>query len=328
MVDWTSPEALALQAAAFLKLNHALAGIYFWEFATSLDFDWAFISGKKKFHWPMIFYFLGRYFLFFALIGILIALDTTTKINCQALYTFNQLAGNASAGLASINLALRTMVLWNNSMYIVIPLVAVILGHWSLILQGVLLEAAWVDGQGCVITQTNNTILAATFIYSMCFDLFVLVLSAAKLLSRRGSSQLVTLLFKDGLVYFIIAFVSNLIATIFMCMSLNAIMSVIFNVPAVVASTIVASRAVRRLSNWSSSGVEVYSAASGSRNGPTTSHSRTAPPTLFTRSKPGETSVHVQMETFRDNASVNVQKAHDAELSDIESNTEYKPQSM
>lgn len=118
------------------------------------------------------------------------------------------------------------MVIWGNSMYIVIPLVIGMLGHWSLILQGqfhiqlqsihddeiyflhnlgVLLEASWIEGTGCVITHTNNTILAATFIYSMCFDLTVLILSAIKILSRRGKSQLITLLFKDGLVYFIIA---------------------------------------------------------------------------------------------------------------------------
>ena len=59
-----------------------------WEFATSLNFDWDFITGKKKFRWPMvskaalketrrpihpliiqIFYFANRYFLLFALIG-------------------------------------------------------------------------------------------------------------------------------------------------------------------------------------------------------------------------------------------------------------------
>lgn len=25
-----------------------------WEFAASLDFDWLFISGKKRFQWPMV----------------------------------------------------------------------------------------------------------------------------------------------------------------------------------------------------------------------------------------------------------------------------------
>lgn len=81
------------------------------------------------------------------------------------------------------------------------------------------------------------------------------------------------------------SFVANLLATVFMVMNLNAIMSVIFNVPAAVASTvrprpiphrarhpthttllpscttpgpqIVACRAVRRLSKWSNVGPEV-----------------------------------------------------------------------
>ena len=75
-----------------------------------------------------------------------------------------------------------------------------------------LVKASWVEGAGCVVTSTNNTILAATFIYSMIFDLFILLLSMYKLvLGVKGSrSQLMTLLFKDGLVYFFIAYVPPL----------------------------------------------------------------------------------------------------------------------
>ena len=75
-------------------------------------------------------------------------------------------------------------------------------GHWSLILQGVLVKASWVEGAGCVVTSTNNTILAATFIYSMIFDLFVL-LSMYKLVLgiKGGRSQLMTLLIKDSLLF-------------------------------------------------------------------------------------------------------------------------------
>ncbi|EKM58095.1 uncharacterized protein PHACADRAFT_116755 [Phanerochaete carnosa HHB-10118-sp] len=260
MPAWNSLAELALEASAFARLMHALAGLYFWEVATSLGFDWQFITGEKEFHWPLIFYFLGRYLLVFAMIGILTALDVTTEVNCQALYTFNQLVGQATIGLASINLAIRTMVLWSQNLYIVVPLVLVILGHWSLILQGVLLKAEWVPDQGCVITHTNNTVLAATFIYSMCFDLIVLVLTAAKLAFPRGQrSQLMRMLFRDGLIYFVIAFLSNLLATTFILLNLSAVMSVIFNVPSAIASTIAACRAVRRLNGWSSSGPEVFS---------------------------------------------------------------------
>lgn len=306
MPDWSSPAELAVEGAAFAKFMHALAGLYFWEFATSLDFDWDFVVGRKKFHWPMIFYFLDRYLLFFAMIGILIALDVTTEVNCQALYTYNQLVGDAAVGLASINLAIRTMALWSQRLYIVVPLVIIILGHWSLILQGVLLKAEWVDGEGCVITKTNTTILAATFIYSMCFDLVVLILTAIKLafpLGRR--SQLTSLLFKDGLIYFFIAFVANLIATIFMVLNLNAIMSVIFNVPAAVASTIVACRAVRRLSKWSSAGPEIFSSGPSNSNGAMAFRSNVgamsknnAAAISLPHGKKVTDGVHVQMDTF------------------------------
>jgi len=93
---------------------------------------------------------------------------------------------------------------------------------------GVLLHAEWVPGTGCVITKTNNTMLAATFIYSMAFDLIVLLLNAYKLLGisqmkvkggkgEKGgsenavakglmvSSRLGKMIFADGLIFFFIA---------------------------------------------------------------------------------------------------------------------------
>ncbi|KAI0732666.1 hypothetical protein C8Q72DRAFT_816345 [Fomitopsis betulina] len=263
---WSSTAELAVDGDAFIKLMHCLAGVYFWEFFTSLDFDWAFISGKKKFQWPLIFYMLDRYCLFFALIGILIALDTRVEVNCQSLYVFNQLVGDAAMGFASINLSIRTIAVWSQSRWIIGLLVLIILGHWSLILQGAQLTATWVPGTGCAIIKTNSTVLAATFIYTMVFDLVVMILNLIKLSGRKQRSQLVSVLFKDGVIYFIIAFVANSIATVFMVLNLNAIMAIIFNVPAVIASTIVACRAVRRLSNFSSNGPEIYESNSHSGN--------------------------------------------------------------
>ena len=77
-----------------------------------------------------------------------------------------------------------------------------------------LLKVIWVSGVGCTIIESNTTILAATFIYSMSFDLVVLCLTAYKLAwTRRISgtsgihSKLVRMVFSDGLVYFIIAYV-------------------------------------------------------------------------------------------------------------------------
>ncbi|KAG5646357.1 hypothetical protein DXG03_003680 [Asterophora parasitica] len=187
-------------------------------------------------------------------------------------------------------------------------LILLILGHWSLILQGILLTASWIDPVGCVITSTNNTVLAATFIYSMCFDLIVLVLNAYKLLGanssnqRFGTSRIAKMIFEDGLIFFIVAFLANLLATVFMLLDLNQIMSVIFNVPAAVASTIVASRVVRRLTNFQNRSAEVYTGPSSSQSGGIAF--RGGQPSLargistISSFKGPKTSVHVQMETF------------------------------
>jgi len=168
------------------------------------------------------------------------------------------------------------------------------MGHWSLLLHGILLKAAWVQG-GCSIIKTSNTILAASFIYGMCFDLVVLCLTGLKLaFPAGGRSQLVSLIFGDGLIYFVVSLLANALATAFMLLNLNAVMSIIANVPAAIVSTIAACRVVRRLHNYTSEGVEVFASTQGStlafRSGQRNGNG-------LTTSKKGA-SVHVQMETF------------------------------
>ncbi|KAF7351426.1 hypothetical protein MSAN_01574600 [Mycena sanguinolenta] len=314
MVNWQSPAEIAKDAAAFGKFMHVLLGLYIWEWFTSLEFDWSYVSGQRRFRWPMIFYFLNRYCLLFALIGITVSLNVTAEIDCQGLYTFNAIFGNAAIGLASINLSLRTIAVWNQRWYIWLPLLAIIMGHWSLLLHGVLINAAWDPVQGCVITSTDNRLLAATFIYGMSFDFTVLCLTAYKLaFPAGGKSRLITLIFRDGLIYFVIAFLSNLLATIFMLLDLNAVMSIIANVPAAIASTvrpflvlvpliliylakIVACRAVRRLANYSTTGAEMFTGATtaGSTLAFRTTGA-TVRPKVLTKASDG---VHIQMETF------------------------------
>ena len=71
---------------------------------------------------------------------------------------------------------------------------------------GILWKVTWLPGAGCVIIETDTKVLAATYIYSMVFDFVVLILTGYKLLNPTvARSKLVALIFKDGLVYFVIA---------------------------------------------------------------------------------------------------------------------------
>jgi len=296
MVDWHSPAQIARDSQAFSNLIHVLFGLFLWEFCVSFNFDYSFISGKRKYRWPLTFYFIGRYSLLAALIGIIIALNVQSKLRCQSLYTFNQCMGNIAIGMASVNLSLRTMAVWGQKWYIIAALVSISLGHWSLLLHGILLTAAWIPGQGCIITSTDSKLLSVTFIYSMIFDFTVLILTASKLIRPSGTkSQLVNMMFADGLYYFIMAFLANLVATVFMTLNLNPVMSIIANVPAAIASTIAASRVVRRLANFSATGAEMFSSTVNGSSG-FRSVQQSAPP-HFSFSKP-QAGVHVQMNTF------------------------------
>ncbi|KAK1226341.1 hypothetical protein PQX77_010688 [Marasmius sp. AFHP31] len=53
-IDWKSPETLEANKNAADGVMEVLFGVYLWEWANSLNFDWAFISGRKRFHWPMV----------------------------------------------------------------------------------------------------------------------------------------------------------------------------------------------------------------------------------------------------------------------------------
>lgn len=94
----------------------------------------------------------------------------------------------------------------------------------------------------------------------MVFDFLVFALNAYKLLRKSaangamGTSRLGRLIYKDGLVYFFVAYasyfsrhhlsqhyirvVANALATVFMILNLNSIMVIMFNVPAAVVSTV------------------------------------------------------------------------------------------
>jgi hypothetical protein len=100
------------------------------------------------------------------------------------------------------------MAVWEKKWYIVGPLVAIILGHWPLLIYSSLTVSKWAPGQGCVIISTKSKLLSTTYIYGMSLDFIVLILTASKLVRpSMARSRLMHMIFADGLYYFVIAYV-------------------------------------------------------------------------------------------------------------------------
>ncbi|KAF8592519.1 hypothetical protein K439DRAFT_1400394 [Ramaria rubella] len=253
MTNWNDPATLQHQAVIFSNVIHFVSGLYVWELAINLPFDWSIASGKRSFRWPMLLYFACRYLMFFALVGVLVALNVTRQVNCQALYTFNQFAGNSAIGLASSLFMLRTIAVWNRSYYVTIPLVTICLGQWAILLHGMTtVVSVWNSvANQCVVTQSGTTFLDLIYFYTMSFDLTVLILTSVGLYLSPGRSSLWKLVFKDGVIFFAAAFVSNAFPAVFIAINLNAVMNIMFSVPAACIAAIFACRSFIRVSVYS-----------------------------------------------------------------------------
>lgn len=252
MVDWNSPQELAIEGVAFNNLIFALFGLYVWELVMTCSFEWSLITRKRKMSWPLIFFFLCRYCMLLALIGLIISLTIKTKINCGALYTFISFAGNMTALCASTSLMIRTLALWEFRRPIVVLMVLLALGHWAIEIRGMaIVHAVW-DPQsgGCAANSANHVWLNANYFYTMGFDCVILIFTATALGHRFSDRGLSGLLFRDGLVYFIVTTTCNTIPAVLNVLDLNVEMNVIATIPAATASAVASCRAVMRLKQF------------------------------------------------------------------------------
>jgi len=253
MIDWNSPAEVVKDALAFQKLVYALFGLFVWEIFQTCEFEWSLITRRRKFTWPMTFFFLCRYCMLWALIGLIISFNVTTRVNCAALYVFNSWTGNMAILCASTSLMIRTIAIWERKLVVVVPLVLLCIAHWAMLYHGIfIVHAVWDPTENeCVVNSTNATFLNINFFFTMGFDLIILGFTTAALLKSASRSGLWHLLFRDGLVYWGITFCLNGVPAVLNVINLNPSMNIIATVPAATLSAIAACRAVIRLQEFS-----------------------------------------------------------------------------
>jgi len=136
----------------------------------------------------------------------------------------------------------------------------------------------------------------------MFVDLVVLVLSAIGLIMTPGRSSLWKLLFKDGVVFFLMAFFSNTGAAVMLLLNLNPAMNLIFSVPAACITASAASRSFIRLSTWAQADVFVHqtSAANATRGGIKSVHNAQVSMTAWVRPTKSDVETGLDYETRLD----------------------------
>ncbi|KAL4252738.1 hypothetical protein ABKN59_004074 [Abortiporus biennis] len=317
MTNWSDSGVQAAEGAALAKMAYVISGVYFWEFVITLDFDWEYLSGKRKFKWPMTFYFLNRYLCLLAYVVLVVVLSATSSINCNALWKTCTIAGNLCVALACANLSVRMVAIWEQDRWVAVPVGVLNLGLFGIICTGTQISSEWVDGQGCAVTKTDHKILVSMYAWALGLDSIVLFLTIYKLMisssarGYNGHSQLVRLLIRDGVLYFVVAFLFNIVVVVLDGLSLNSVMSTITNIPDSCFVSIAAMRAVRNLQihvlpvvnmNLFNSTILKKSASDGNGDLPVIRFQRhpTPPQTndLITSAGLPAEGVHVTMDTF------------------------------
>ncbi|EMD32341.1 hypothetical protein CERSUDRAFT_99431 [Gelatoporia subvermispora B] len=247
MVDWQDPDVVAFDIDILVQVSTILLGFYGWYFLTSLtDVEIPLLLSRLRFKFAYFPYLLGRYVLLIDLIMIFVSSVDRRTGDCIVVYRICAILGNAGIGIASLNLMLRTFVIWWYNKPVLVLLVLVCLPQWAIIIYiAVRSPAAMWDPvkKTCSPMALTAELIEALYSYTIGFDLVILGFTVWGL-RTIGNSPLRTVLTMQGTWYFVLTSIMSITNMVFARLRLNYVMDTMFALPAVTMSVIVSSRAV------------------------------------------------------------------------------------
>ncbi|KAL4253569.1 hypothetical protein ABKN59_003459 [Abortiporus biennis] len=324
MRDWNSPEELDRDSDILTKAVLIACGVYFWEIVRSMDFEWTLVSGKRKFSWPLIPYFVARYLMLALTIVLLVIVNEKKVINCQALYAFVGFVALACVGVPSILLGLRTISIWSDNRVLSGLIGLALLADCGLFIPGAITKATATPqpDPGCAYTDMKHGLLGLSVMYTAGIELVFMYLSIWQLWKvSKDRTHFLTLIDNNALGYFTLSIAATLPTAALVLVNLNWAINL---VALTLGSTIAASCACMGVRQWSH--LAITPAISESSFVAFTPTNR-VPGIASMRHRSG---VHVQMETFTvmdqfesSSPSVTGSTAHVGDM-DIDDKDEYK----
>ncbi|KAG9312745.1 hypothetical protein JVU11DRAFT_7177 [Chiua virens] len=124
--------------------------------------------------------------------------------------------GDIGLACTSLNLMIRTWVIWKGNRFVHVVLLVISLGHWIVLALDVAnLEGMIRPGEGCVVHITHANVNATVFVYSLCYDFIVLILTIVGLSRKKSKSPLITRLYSQGVMYFVVTVATYITPTVF-----------------------------------------------------------------------------------------------------------------
>ncbi|KAI0045881.1 hypothetical protein FA95DRAFT_1560652 [Auriscalpium vulgare] len=255
MTDRNDPALLAKDYLIFVKLIHALGGLYIWEFVSNLDFEWDIYKGRRSYRWSFWLYIGCRLMALAAVITMLVGFDATSKLNCTGQVVCAYLFGYIAFFCASGLVVLRVGALWEwNRPVMVIACLAWTANTAFAIRSAAISRGVWSDSaKTCIALHTEAS--KDNIITTLVTDTVLLVLMWLGLMRwhRAGlEGGIWRLLFNQGLFWILVVTLAEVPSTVFILLNLNAPWNLMFQVPELIIMTIGVSRIYRGLLDYNS----------------------------------------------------------------------------
>ncbi|KAI0052077.1 hypothetical protein FA95DRAFT_50322 [Auriscalpium vulgare] len=230
MVDWHNPQTIAAELFAYVKLLHVVAGLYFWEYFTNLHYEWEFIKRKRPYRWTIWLYSVTRFCALMNIILGLVAFNTQRPLNCELWLLFEFIFAYVAFALAAFLIIIRIVAIWNRDRYVSLLAISIWLVNIAFLLRSTAkADSKWDDGsKGCTIVNSKDSRINVTVtLVSDLLCLFIMIIG----LRRQRDHALGRMLFNQGLIWVVLATVSEMPPTIFLWLDLNDAMNIMFQTP-------------------------------------------------------------------------------------------------
>ncbi|KAI0281008.1 hypothetical protein BGY98DRAFT_270387 [Russula aff. rugulosa BPL654] len=240
-----------------MKFWLIVLGIYIWEFFTNLNYEWNVFRGHQRYRWTIWIYSVARLSGLLVVILTLANFSITTEINCQAWFVFGWFITSLGCyGLASILIMLRIFAIWDKNKVIMIISAVIWVTNMGFQFSGIFKSrAVWVPAERTCVT-VHGDVIKLLCLSTLATDITLLLIMLAGLLRLRNRDRafldLAYVLWKQGLVWLVIATAAEVPQVVFLFLNVNDAFQSLFLLPATITIVIAATRTYRALTSYGS----------------------------------------------------------------------------
>ncbi|KAH9988686.1 hypothetical protein BJV77DRAFT_729632 [Russula vinacea] len=257
MVNFHDPAVVANDLFALLKFWLVVDGIFLWEFFTTLNFEWSFIRGHRRYRWTIWVYSLSRLAALATLITDLVLLNLTTPYDCQLSETLALVYAYLALAAASLLLMLRIVAIWNRNAVAVGIAATIWVINCAFFIHGIARLRYERVFPGGYCTERNVQASKAAITVSFLSNVALLIIMLVGLFRldchRPGAMATGRFLWNQGVIWLLVAVVAGVVPTVFSLLNLNEPLSTMFLFPWVMTLAIAATRMYRGLDDFLSS---------------------------------------------------------------------------